>query len=413
MIVRSLKMRNFRGIGNLDIDFQKRINIFVGMNGSGKSSVLACLAKMLSLMIYRVYNNRRQSFPFSEFDIRNAVHNLDVEITISNDEGNSLCSWKMNLARDGSKGNQISDLTKYIELVHDKIEQDESSPIPVVASYSVVRAVLDIPQRIRNRHVFDTRFSGFESAIHGSSDFRLFFEWFREREAFVNGMILDGKSDFTDHQFSSVCDAITRLTGFKNLRIRRFPQKMILEKEGETLDIEQLSDGEKCLMAMVGDMAMRLAIANPLRQDPLNAQAVFLIDEIDLHLHPAWQRMIMPGLVEVFPNCQFIVSTHSTQILTHIKPGNIFLLKRSNEGIVMTQPSDSYGQTQDSLYEDIMGVPTRPDDIRMQFRALYDAIDSNNLTDARDKLQELSKTIGSDPDLVKAGILIKRKGSSQ
>ncbi|MBF0144324.1 MAG: AAA family ATPase [Magnetococcales bacterium] len=409
MIVRSLKMQNYRGIDELHINFDQRINVFVGINGSGKSSILSCLAKMLSSVIYPVYTKKRQGIPFSEFDIRNGAEKLDVEIAIGSDEGN-LYSWKRALVRNGPKTTETPELKEYIKFVNTCIEKDESFPIPVIVFYSVGRAVLDIPQRIRNRHSFDTRYSGFESSIQGSGDFRLFFEWFREREAYVNGMILDGKQDVTDHQFSSVCAAITALTNFENLRIRRFPQRMILEKYGETLDLDQLSDGEKCLMAMVGDMAMRLSIANPSHQDPLKAQAVFLIDEVDLHLHPEWQRMVLPKLLEVFPNSQFIVSTHSTQILTHIKPENIFRIKRSGSGIVMNHPADSYGQTQDSLYNDIMEVPIRPDCVQKQFRNLYDAIDRKDLKQAKETLDALSSAIGDDAELVKAEIQIKRRG---
>lgn len=101
---------------------------------------------------------------------------------------------------------------------------------------------------------------------------------------------------------------------------------MEIEKDGQLLTVNQLSDGEKCLIAMVSDLARRMAIANP-TGDPLQGEGIILIDEIDLHLHPKWQRMIVPKLLEVFPNCQFIISTHSPHVLTHIQPENIFLLR--------------------------------------------------------------------------------------
>jgi predicted ATP-binding protein involved in virulence len=86
-----------------------------------------------------------------------------------------------------------------------------------------------------------------------------------------------------------------------------------------------LSDGEKCLLAMVGDLARRLAIANPDYPDALQGEAIVLIDEIELHLHPSWQRNIIPALKRTFPKCQFIITTHSPQVLSYIQPKNIYL----------------------------------------------------------------------------------------
>jgi predicted ATP-binding protein involved in virulence len=106
---------------------------------------------------------------------------------------------------------------------------------------------------------------------------------------------------------------------------------MTITKQGQELIINQLSDGEKCLLAMVGDLARRLAIANPSLPDPLQGSGVVLIDEIELHLHPKWQREIIPALTRTFPNCQFIVTTHSPQVISQVKPEGIYILERTDD----------------------------------------------------------------------------------
>ena len=197
---------------------------------------------------------------------------------------------------------------------------------------------------------------------------------------------------------------------FKNLRVRRDPLRMEVEKHGEPLAVGQLSDGEKCLMAMVGDMARRMAIANPMHHDPLEGEGVFLIDEIDLHLHPAWQRMVIPGLIKVFPNCQFLISTHSPHVITHVEPKSLFMFTMTKEGLQCSPASESYGKTVERVLEDLMGLPTtRPNEVQLEIDGIYAMIDAGQLEKARTGITELKEKIGSDPELVRAEVLIRRK----
>lgn len=132
---------------------------------------------------------------------------------------------------------------------------------------------------------------------------------------------------------------------------------MTVTKDDRELLVNQLSDGEKCLLAMVGDIARRLSIANPGLDDPLQGEGVILIDELELHLHPKWQRGIIPKLTETFPNCQFIVATHSPQIVSDVQPESIFILKSTDSGVIVEHPDHSFGRDSNQILEDLMGVP--------------------------------------------------------
>lgn len=200
---------------------------------------------------------------------------------------------------------------------------------------------------------------------------------------------------------------------YKNLRITRTPNlQMLIDKKGITLRLDQLSDGEKNLIALIGDIARRLSIANSYEKNPLHGNGIIIIDEIDLHLHPSWQRMIISRLIKVFPNCQFIVSTHSPQILGHVKPENIFLLKYSKSGISYSKPTQSYGINTDRLLEDLMEVDARPKNIKTELQKLFEIIQENKLELAKEKIEELQILMnGNIAELVKANVLIKRKES--
>ena len=173
--------------------------------------------------------------------------------------------------------------------------------------------------------------------------------------------------------------------------------------------VNQLSDGEKCTLAMVGDLARRMAIANPRADDPLEGEAVVLIDEIDLHLHPGWQRHIAAKLQDTFRNSQFLLSTHSPQILSHLDRRCIWILERNGSNVSAKRPQDAYGQTASRILEDIMEVPARPQEVKERMTDLFLAIEQGNMTSAKHLLSSMRQTIGRDPDLVKADVLIRRK----
>jgi predicted ATP-binding protein involved in virulence len=185
---------------------------------------------------------------------------------------------------------------------------------------------------------------------------------------------------------------------------------MTVNKDDEELIVNQLSDGEKCLLAMVGDLARRLAIANPGLLEQLQGSGIVLIDEIELHLHPKWQREIIPALTRTFPNCQFIVTTHSPQVISHVQPKDVYLLEKTNVGIIAKRPESSFGRDSNRILEDLMGVPKRPQDIKNRLHELFAIIDSGNLDDARNLCHEIAQIIGEDePELIKANVSIRRK----
>ncbi|HCD2269572.1 TPA: AAA family ATPase, partial [Escherichia coli] len=126
---------------------------------------------------------------------------------------------------------------------------------------------------------------------------------------------------------------------------------------GETtiqkLRIEQLSDGYRTTLAMVMDIAARMAEANPYSSDPLSSEGIILIDEVDLHLHPEWQREFLPRLINVFPHLQFIVSTHSPFIIQSVKEGMLVDLDKDD---ISDSPSLNKELSIEDIAEGVMGM---------------------------------------------------------
>jgi len=202
------------------------------------------------------------------------------------------------------------------------------------------------------------------------------------------------------------------MPGYTDLRVRRSPLRMTLSKQNQELIIKQLSEGEKCVLALTGDLVRRLAIANPELPNPLEGAAIVLIDEIELHIHPQWQRTIISKLEQTFPNCQFIISSHSPQIISEVKqPGrNVYFLRVTDEGIVANLVIDAYGKDTNFILEGLMETSERPADIKQELMQLFRLIDDNQLNKARNLLQHLETKIGiQEPKLTKAEVLIHRK----
>lgn len=451
MKVKRLKMQSFRGIGDLTLDFDETVpTVLIGINGVGKSSILDCLAILLtqftgqmqnSLDYLRFFNkqdvtNGRErtlnkitvlielqelSWSMSEYDLQaniKSVLNLQKQIKESIEkyksvEFETLFMESENLSTEIAntiRSTLLGDIKIAVENLNNQLATIADTNIPLTVYYPVNRAVIDMPLEISEVSSFK-QVDAYEQALTGGRiDFKTFFEWFRNREDLENERRRDN-IDYRDKQLKAVREAISSLIPeFSNLRVRRSSLRMTVQKQREELIVNQLSDGEKCLLAMVGDLARRLAIANPGLPDPLQGNGVVLIDEIELHLHPKWQREIIPALTRTFPNCQFIVTTHSPQVISQVKPEGIYILEKTDEGVVAKRPESSFGRDSNRILEDLMGVPARPQEIKDRLHELFRLIDEGNLDSARQLSQEIANIIGQDePELVKASVSIRRK----
>ena len=419
MKIKSLNLTHYRGAVALPLIFDERLNVFFGVNGAGKSTVLDALALMLSWAVSRIRHPGSSGRPIAEEDIANGKSSAVIDIACSTEIG--PFEWKLSKSRPGHLAEEKSTfngLSEYARSIQARIVETEAQyNIPLLVHYPVNRAVLDIPLRIKGKHRFNL-LSAHEDALSGGANFRTFFEWFREREDLENenrkyqdDLIKPDDYCYPDPQLEAVRRALSQfLPEFSNLTVRRNPLRMEVEKQGKRLSVNQLSDGEKCMIALIADLARRLAIANPTLADPLQGAGIVLIDEVDLHLHPKWQRLVVPCLLEVFTGCQFIISTHSPHVITHVKPESLYLLRQTANGIEVEKPRESYGKNVDRVLEDLMGLDTtRPTLVNNALHTVFQTIDEGALGEARNLIEELRNKIGDDPDLVKADVLIRRK----
>lgn len=187
---------------------------------------------------------------------------------------------------------------------------------------------------------------------------------------------------------------------------------MTVQKSGIELSVNQLSDGERNTLALVGDIARRLSLLN-LKGDAdaiLAGQGVVLIDEIELHLHPKWQREVISKLETTFPNCQFIVTTHSPQVLSQVHEDDVWILRLNQQGEVeAARPQASYGLDSNRILEEIMDVPERPQEAKDQLELLFRLLSAKDRGRAESEINAISEKYGDLPELTQARALLRRQ----
>lgn len=160
------------------------------------------------------------------------------------------------------------------------------------------------------------------------------------------------------------------------------------------LPLNRMSDGYKCTISLITDIAYRMAQLNPqLREKVLDTPGVVVIDEIDLHLHPEWQKRILGDLTNIFPNIQFIVSTHASSIISSVKSENLIVLENNSAS---SPVGEVYGKDSNTIHSGVMGSSERPDPVKTLFSNFYNALNAYDLDTAKSVISKIEEQIGTN-----------------
>lgn len=335
----------------MDLNLDPQINLVVGANGAGKSSILDAISYLLSWYIARMNNPKGNGDVIPLDDIKKGEQYCFISLQTENFGKWSLSRTKPHCTQEVPKSD-FSEMMEHVRALSPGLFEENVTSVPVVIHYHVNRSVTEVPLRLRrnkNSGILDT----YKDALKSKLEFRQFFQWFREREDLENEYFRRGRRK-DDIQLKAVRNALSIFFPlYTNLHVRRQPMAMVLKKNHESFNINQLSDGEKCYISLICDLSRRLAIANPENENPLDGNGIVLIDEIELHLHPAWQMEVIQKLKQTFKNCQFIISTHSPQIVSDIQNNQLILM---NDGNRVNKGLNTYGKLVNDILVDQFGI---------------------------------------------------------
>jgi predicted ATP-binding protein involved in virulence len=332
--LKNVSLENFRSKASSCLELGSRLTLLIGENGTGKTTFLDAIAIALGEMLTYLPEVKGINFK-----TRGDIYQQDgkpapytrIKVVASTGVG-----WDRMQKRDKSKrtamqikaGLGVKQLHRYLqESILDPWNLGLPFQLPVIVQYGVKRAWLDYSPVSRRGFPKDhSRFESLADALNSTSRFRSALNWFYNKENEESRLKQERRDfDATLPELNAVRRCITTL--FPNLSNPRFtlnPLRFVVSQDGEELEIDQLSDGYKTMLGLAIDLSWRMAGANPHLEDPLAAEAIVMIDEVDLHLHPAWQQRVVSDLLRCFPNTQFILTTHSSVVVEGINN----LLKR-------------------------------------------------------------------------------------
>lgn len=421
MYLKSLALKNYRGYEQLDIDFNPEYSILVGVNGAGKSSILDAAA--IALGSYIAGFDGIPSNSITEEDAHRKMYELGSRIeaeeqypikidAVCDIEGQEV-PWSRSLhGKDGRTHiREAKPIMEYGRRLQNKVRKgDQTIILPLIAYYGTERLYMQKKQkRVSSEEIRFTRTAGYIDCLNSASNDKRMMHWFEQMTAI---QIQENK---TVPELEAVKRAMgkcfsgsshpDRIADFNYMIKSHEIEITYLSETGkEKLPMKMLSDGLKITISMVADIAYRMAVLNPqlLNNVLEETPGIVLIDEVDMHLHPEWQRRIINDLHYIFPKVQFIVTTHSPSILANATKEHLILLEKNQ---VYTPENTTYGREVSAILREIMKVEIRPRhilDLKDQF---YHMLSTENYDQAKLLLKELENTLGNnDSDVIQAKV---------
>jgi predicted ATP-binding protein involved in virulence len=410
MRIEKIEIENFRGFkGKHEVSFHPNLNVFVGVNGAGKSSVLDLIGMFIDKFLEDIHNDFPK-FRISEFDVNiDSVDTINNIILVDEDKLFKIESLSFNLnyykikSQNSTKLNLRSPDYKFVR-TFENIKKERIN-IPIFKHYSQggQRYKPDSSNDIQDESLTYNQLSVHKDLLGYFDNFKNFSNWFNTQSiAEEQDKIRLRKTNHEDPNLKFVRKAIyCFFKTFNNIDIKNIKTNsnsddshyLTVEKQNEIFILGQLSNGERLLLLLVADIASKLAIANPSLDNSLNGKGIVLIDEIETHLHPEWQREVIPALTDTFQNIQFFITTHSPQVLGSVDNQSVIII----ENFEFKKAPHTKGRDSNSILTDVLGSTTRDIKYEKAFEQLYDLIDNpDKVEEAKAKLRQMMAELGSD-----------------
>ncbi len=413
MRIDQLHIQNFRKFADLTIDLHPKFTLLVGSNGSGKTTILDALAVSLGVWLANLPAIGRH-FPHRTIqptDPRLVPEKVADQVLFQ--EQKPVAVTAIGKIGDGEGFEWKQTFTAYAQLDAENagkkilqiIDTIPQSDCPILAFYGVTRAALPDPSGSQSM-IPAQRWDAYLNCLNASIDYNELRRWFYREAAAAGangGHKRLGFEVVRRAVFGCVPDA-------DDLWFDVDRADLVCSIGGQAQPLSNLSDGQRMLLAMVADIAIKAVTLNAhlldsndellvLKQTP----GVVLIDELDLHLHPSWQRRVAADLKRTFPSIQFVCTSHSPQIIGEVPPEQIRII----DGDVVYSPEYSFGVDSSRILEEIMDTKPRTAKVDDLLTKLARQIGDDDFNGAHVTIQEAAENLGeNDPEIIRARTLM-------
>ncbi len=384
--VQLLKIRNFKGIAKLDLALDKSLTLLAGVNGVGKTSAIEAMLGAVTYVWSELGPVEKEArFKPSGDLVRYGVPEGTISLELVNKHGRNTA---INIPVSARKLGIIeSNITGILE-----------TPLPLVVYYDQNRIG---GLESENLSLFSFSKTNREAALnttpHALLDFK---NWYYEKEGDEAREARErGDLGYSDPEVQAVREVLKNIAGCSTKLRSRKPDgssdRVLFVRKNDCIDIpfEALSGGEQAFFLLAVDLARRLLLEFP-GSTLAEAQGFVCIDEIELHLHPAWQRKILTSLIDLFPCCQFVVSTHSPQVIGSVAAKHVRLLESDENGqIDAIEPIASKGRDSNYVLEGILDTPERDPEVKKLFGKFDELIDAGAFEEADSVLRKLDALV--------------------
>lgn len=408
MKIRRLNVAGLRGFDQATFEFDPSFTLLVGVNGVGKSSVLEALRVSLSRVLPKFTVSRATPLAFAAEDIRLGSASLTVDVDFDFADGERHLLLHKPRERfvpdeEGSVRQATFDTPEREELSPPHWPKADPSGNQPIAIYFGTRRSHPTDEQIKVGRSRGGQAAAFADALSDVRPLHLrdMASWMLAQEALAEELPRAGSH--LEALKSAAASFLPSCTGLRATNGADKP-RLLISKGGIELDVRYLSEGERGVLALALDMARRLSQANPALDDPVkDGVGIVLIDEIDMHMHPLWQRQIVSLLTETFRNCQFIATSHSPQVIGEVPHDKIQMIKDGN----VYSPARSFGIDSSRVLEEVMDTKSRNADVEDTIAGIAKLIGDGKADEARVAIRTLSEAIGEDdPEITRAMTLL-------
>lgn len=355
--LREVELKNFRGITHQSIPTEDT-TVLVGDNGLGKTCWLEAIAAGIGALLPGIGAGPAPTL--SESDVHHITENLggisdpqpqlpmgiEVAATV---QGRAL-TWSRRIDTLPTETAVTEDdaLQILARQIGEDVRAHSVRQLPVLAYYGTQRLWPPELKAADGRREVGNRLDGYRDCLAAASNHRHMMEWMRR---YTLAEVQDQQPVIQLRAIERAVVSCVEEAELFRYSLRHEELQLIL-RDGQVYPFSMLSDGYRNMVAMVADIAWRASVLNPQLGDraPALAEGVVLIDEIDLHLHPRWQRRVLADLRRAFPKLQFVTTTHSPFIIQSLEPGQLVNLDPDAEDAQYADASP------EDIAEHIMGV---------------------------------------------------------